>query len=115
MCYSFRDLMQEKRGILSDQIINGSEKANPVFEKFFPTSYIKDEYNKDLTDNILQRQTQSKKLAAKYNGKSLVEPRFMLVFDDCLHDDRWQRNNEINTAFMNGRRFNIFLFFLYNM
>lgn len=103
---AIRDLIWYKRDIPIGQIISGSERANPFFHAFFPSGYIDDECNVEYLDNILLRQTKIKQLSAKSSKK--VDPRFLLVLDDCLHDSRWQKTSQMRNIFMNGRHFGIF-------
>ena len=107
---AIRDLMYHKRYIPIGQIISGSEKANPFFYKFFPSSYIEDEYTEETLDNILKRQVKIKEFAKqqKMMNKREIDTRFLIVFDDCLHDGRWTKAKQIKNIFMNGRHFGIF-------
>lgn len=106
---AIRDLMWHKRYIPLGQIISGSERANPFFYQFFPTSYIEDEYSEDILDNILARQTKIRKFADAQteNKKQEIDTRFLLVFDDCLHNNKWQNTEQMKTIFMNGRHFGV--------
>lgn len=106
---AIRDVMWNKRDIPIGQIISGSEIANPFFSAFFPRSYIEEEYTDDILSNILNRQNKIRRFAQKQRiqGKEEVDTRFLLVFDDCLHDNRWKNTREIRSVFMNGRHFNI--------
>lgn len=109
---AIRDLMWHKRHIPIAQVISGSEHANPFFQNFFPSSYIEGAYSDELINNILERQTKIKRLAditsKDESSDKEIDPRFLLVFDDCLHDNKWQRTTEIKTIFMNGRHFSVF-------
>jgi hypothetical protein len=107
---AIKDIMWYKQDIPIGQIISGSENANPFFEHFFPSTYIDDEYTPDTIDNILKRQIKIKKFASQQeqNNKKEVDSRFLLVFDDCLHDSKWQKTKQMKSVFMNGRHFGIF-------
>ena len=107
---AIRDLMWHKKNIPIGQIISGSERANPFFKNFFPSTYIDDEYTQEVIDNILKRQNKIKEFAHQQaeQRKRPVDPRFLLVFDDCLHDNKWQNTRQIKSIFMNGRHFSIF-------
>lgn len=107
---AIRDLMWHKKHIPIGQIISGSERANPFFSDFFPNSYIDDEYTAETIDNILKRQIKIKEFAKQQADahKRQVDSRFLLVFDDCLQDNKWQTTKQIKSIFMNGRHFSIF-------
>ena len=106
---AIRDLMYHKRYIPIGQVISGSERANPFFSQFFPSSYIEDEYSEDILDNIMKRQVKIKKFAEQQKrlNQREIDTRFLIVFDDCLHDSKWQRAKQIKNIFMNGRHFGI--------
>ncbi len=104
---AIRDLMWHKKYIPIGQVISGSETANPFFNQFFPKTYIDDEYSEEILSNILKRQRKIKQFAiSKKTGKK-VDPRFCLVFDDCLHDNRWKTTTNMKSVFMNGRHYSI--------
>ena len=107
---AIRDLMYHKKNIPIGQIISGSEKANPFFHNFFPSSYIEEEYTVDTLDNIFKRQCKIREFAKKQKAlnKREIDTRFLIVFDDCLHDTKWQKAKQIKNIFMNGRHFGIF-------
>ncbi len=107
--WAIRDLMYHKRQIPIGHIVSGTEKANPFFYKFFPYSYISEEYDEELLENIIRRQIKIKHFACigETSNSREIDPRFMLVFDDCLHDNKWQSAKSIKNVFMNGRHFNI--------
>lgn len=107
---AIRDIMWHKKYIPIGQIISGSEKANPFFCDFFPSSYIEEIYTDETLDNILKRQVKIKEFASKQKqlNKREVDTRFLLVFDDCLHDSKWQNTSQMKSVFMNGRHFGIF-------
>jgi len=103
---AIKDLLHSKRDIPIGQVISGSEHANPFFSDFFPTSYIEEEYDTELISDIINRQKKIKEYA-KRNPQKNIDTRFMVVFDDCLHDNKWKNKKEIKNIFMNGRHFDI--------
>lgn len=107
--WAMRDLMWYKRDIPIGQIISGSECANPFFHTFFPTSYITKDYTPEIVQNILTRQVKIRNKAQKNKsaGGREVDTRFILVMDDCLYDNKWQRTTEMRNIFMNGRHFGV--------
>lgn len=103
--FAIKDLMWHKRDIPIGQIISGSEHANPFFGHFFPSSYIEEDFDVNLLSNIINRQKKIKEYAK--NNSREVDTRFLVVFDDCLHDNKWKNTKEIKNIFMNGRHFDI--------
>ena len=108
---AIRDIMYHKQYFPMGMVISGSERANPFFSNFFPKNYILDSYDDDTIENILRRQVKIKEFAQKQKdlGKREIDTRFLLVFDDCLHDsNKWKKAEPIKSIFMNGRHFGIF-------
>jgi len=118
--FTIRDILYHKRSIPIGQIVSGSEKVNPFFSDFFPSSFIADEYSDALLNKIFKRQEQIKEKSHQIKAQNKertkrglplqrdVDSRFLIVFDDCLHDSKWARSKPVKHIFMNGRHFGIF-------
>ncbi len=109
--WAIRDMMYHKRDISIGLVVAGSEKVNPFFANFFPASYIESEYEEKTLDNIKLRQTKIKRMQKRRENdpeSRNLDTRFMLVFEDSLHDNKWTKSKQIKNIFMNGRHFGLF-------
>jgi hypothetical protein len=86
-------------------IISPTEKDNPFFSEFFPDSYIYYKYESSIIKKILIRQKMMLKKAREKREKGeLVDPRAVVVMDDCLADKgSWARDPPIMDLLFNGR------------
>ena len=107
--YCMRDLLYNKKDIPMCNIVSGSEEANPFFSDFMPSTFIDTEFEAEKISKVIERQQEilknKKKNPEKYGR---VDPRMLIVFDDCLHDNTWQKSKAVKNIFMNGRHYKIF-------
>ena len=106
--FCIRDLLYHKRNIPLCKVISGSEIANPFFKNFMPSTFIESEFYIEKVNKVLERQQD---LLHKINTMSEYknkDPRFLVLFDDCLHDTEWKKSSVIRNIFMNGRHYKIF-------
>jgi hypothetical protein len=107
--YCLRDLLYNNRDIPYGTIISATENASPFFQEFIPSTYISTEFKETMVADIIKRQQKIKELKMSKNPKyANIDPRILLVLDDCLYDDSWSKTTEIRNIFMNGRHYNIF-------
>lgn len=104
-----RDLMEFWKDIPAIVVISKTEKVNPFYTKFCPDLYVYENYTPELIAKILERQEliieKSEKKAKE--GKK-VDPRLLLIMDDCLADAKsWAKDEGIRQLLMNGRHFHI--------
>lgn len=90
-------------------IISKTEKMSCFYGEFFPDSYIHYEYKSEIIDNLLNRQGQIiEKCKEKYKRGKKVDPRIMLIMDDCLASKGlWMSDQPILEIFYNGRHYQI--------
>jgi hypothetical protein len=96
-------------------VVSGTERANGFYKEFIPDSFIYDEYSDGITERICERQLE---LSDKSKENELTEmeesfKRLLVVFDDCLYDDKWIKNKSMKYIFTNGRH--ILVTFLFMM
>lgn len=107
--FCLRDLIYNKKDYPIGKVISGTEEANPFFEDFWPKTFIEHEFEEDTVKKIIKRQ---KMLLEKIRNDKIkyqdIDPRMLLVLDDCLYDDNWAKTVPIRNIFMNGRHFKIF-------
>jgi hypothetical protein len=102
-----RAILNYFRDIPGGVIISPTDRMSSFYGKFFPEVYIHYEYSTELIQKILQRQKdiiEKSKEKAK-NGKK-VDPRAILVMDDCLSSKgTWAKDECIMEMFFNGRHY----------
>lgn len=101
-----QDLIYYNRDIPIATVISGTESASPFFSNFVPSLFIHDEYTPELLSNVVHRQTKIKKKIQKYKKRGenvTLDPRSVLILDDCLFDKSWIKDKNIRYMFMNGR------------
>jgi energy-coupling factor transporter ATP-binding protein EcfA2 len=95
-------------------VISGTEELTGFYREFVPPAFIHDNCDDkeeviNTIGSFLKRQivlTQKKKKDPQYKN---IDPRALLILDDCNFDDRIFRNKVMNYIFMNGRHANITL------
>lgn len=110
--YLVKDLLYYHRDIPIGTVISPTESANELYSQIVPGLFIHDEYTPQLIDNVLKRQ---KIITKKINkekacyGSCNIDPRTLLLLDDCLYDDCWKKDKSMKYIFMNGRHQKILL------
>lgn len=106
-----RDIIRKlSKDIPGGVIISPTDNLNPFYKKCFPNSFIHHHFTASIMQNILNRQKEMiKKTIKKYkdNGTK-VNPRLLLVMDDCLSSKKeWVNEKSIKELFFNGRHYQI--------
>lgn len=70
------------------------------YRTFMPDTYIYDEYNQEVIDNMLKRQNKAVKRAWR-------NPYAFLAMDDCMYDKKWLKERSTRDIFMNGRHYKL--------
>ena len=103
-----RDILYHNRDIPVGTVISGTEGANSFYSHMIPPVYIYDEYKPEIIVNVLKRQQmvqkEMKHEIAKY-GSTNIDPRAVLILDDCLYDASWTKDKNVRSLFMNGRHY----------
>lgn len=86
-------------------IISPTEKDNPFFSDFFPDTFIYYKYESNVIRKVLVRQKRIlKKAREKKDMGKFIDPRAVVVMDDCLADKgSWARDPPIMDLLFNGR------------
>ena len=95
-----RDILYNHKDIPAGIVISPTEKANKFYGDFIPPSFIYDEYDENIVDNLIKRQS---KLLEKNSNKMNA----FLIMDDCMHDNKWVKHKSILNIFMNGRHYKL--------
>ena len=102
-----KDLLYYHRDIPISTVISGTEAANRYYSNIIPSIFIHDEYTPYLLDNVVTRQKRIKARMEKDGPSTTIDPRSMLILDDCLFDNSWIKDKNIRCLFMNGRHYNM--------
>ena len=100
-----REIIYRFSDIPAGVIISQTEKDNPFYSNFFPDTFIYYAYDRKLIERILIRQKKiNKKSREKELEQKLMDPRLLLVMDDCLASKgEWSRDPLVADLLMNGR------------
>jgi hypothetical protein len=110
--YLVRDILFHHRDIPICTVISGTEAGNGFYSAHVPKLFIHDEYSTGIIENILKRQ---KTVIKEVNKQiqmyktSKIDPRTLVILDDCLYDNTWARDKMMRLLFMNGRHWKVFL------
>jgi hypothetical protein len=106
-----KNLLYYHRDIPIATIISSTESANKFYGDIVPSLFIHDEISPALLDNVVKRQKIIRKQMDKLKrrtGSCNIDPRALLVLDDCLHDKSWVNMQSIREIFLNGRHWKMF-------
>ena len=99
-----RDILSHHTSIPAGQVISGTEAANSFYGKLVPKLFIYDEFEQGIIERLLKRQ---RLMIERGKDNPNVDPRAFLVLDDCLYDNKWTKDKNVRSLFMNGRHFKI--------
>ncbi len=104
-----RSIMKHYKSIPGGVIISPTDRMSNFYGDFFPELYIHYEYTSELIESILYRQRNiihKQKEKAKLGKK--VDPRAILVMDDCLSSKgAWAKDSTFAEIMFNGRHYKI--------
>lgn len=105
------DLLYYHRDIPVGTVISPTESSNQTYSKMVPSLFIHDAPTPELLHRVVHRQ---KMVMKKFNrekqafGTSNVDPRALLLMDDCMYDKTWTNDKNIAFMFCNGRHLRCF-------
>ena len=103
-----RDMLYYLQDIPIGTVISATEGANKFYSNMIPPIFIHDEYEPEIVNNVLKRQKLiMKKMKKDFHDKGTtnIDPRAMLILDDCMYDSSWTKDKNIRALFMNGRHY----------
>lgn len=107
-----RDLLYHFQDVPLGTVISGTEESNGFFSEIIPRIFIHSEYSSTIITNVLNRQRgvlkQIKKEMETFK-RSTIDPRTILIMDDCLYDTSWSKDKLMRLLFMNGRHWKLML------
>jgi hypothetical protein len=105
-----KDLLYYHQEIPIGTVISGTEAANSFYGSIFPSLFIHGEFNQTIISNFLKRQklvVNQMNKEKSHNGETKIDPRGVLILDDCLYDNTWVKDTNVRSLFMNGRHYKI--------
>jgi len=99
--YVTRELVHHFRDIPCGAVISPAEQMNKTYGYFFPDLYIHHKLDDELVKNILVRQ----RSVIGENEHDTIDPRSLLVMDDCLHMSPLDEKRSVKEVLMNGRHY----------
>ena len=106
-----RDLLFHHQNMPLGTVISGTEESNSFYGKMIPPLFIHGEYSPIILANFVKRQ---KIMMARIQRdlqagqQSRIDPRSLMILDDCMYDDSWTHDKNIRYLFMNGRWLKVF-------
>jgi hypothetical protein len=105
--FLIKDLLYYHQSVPICTVISGTEAGNGFYAPLVPKLLIHYEYNTSIIEKILIRQ---KMVVQEYQrSQNAIDPRTIVILDDCLYDDSWSRDKLMRCIFMNGRHWKIML------
>lgn len=103
-----RDLLYYHQDIPIGTVISGTEAANQFYSSIFPKLFIHGDYSSAVVTNYLKRQKMVVNMMNRdqqAGAESSIDPRAVLILDDCLYDNSWTKDVTVRSLFMNGRHY----------
>ena len=100
------DILYYLRKIPMGIAVSATEDGNAFYANHIPDIFIHTEYNKDVIQQVVNRQ---KKAISEQDDKSKKDPKndAFVLLDDCMYDKKMIRDPNIRGIFMNGRHWRI--------
>lgn len=106
-----RDLLYYHRDVPIGTVVSATESANKFYSKMIPSIFIHEIPDPEIVANAMKRQDKicrRMRREIRNTGRSDIDTRAFLVLDDCLADGKkWIRHSAIESAFLNGRHYNL--------
>lgn len=97
-----KDILYKHRIIPLCVVICPTDQYNDSYKEFIPESFIFDECDTIYINNFLYRQG---KMVKKVKKGRHLDPRGVIIMDDCMADTNWIKQKCTKTIFNNGRHF----------
>lgn len=105
-----RDLLYFQQRVPAVTVISGTEEGNGFYGPLVPRKFVHNEYDSAIIQSVLLRAKKAIKAIKREriaSGRSTIDPRMLVVIDDCLYDDKWTRDVLMRCLFMNGRHWHL--------
>ncbi len=96
-----RAIMDHFKKIPIHIVISPTDELNHEYSSFVPESFVYSKYNPKILQKIFFRQ---KKIMQKAEVDSHVDPRLLLIMDDCASDKNlWKKDQLLSRVLLAGR------------
>ena len=105
-----RDILYYLKGVDSGTVIAPTDRMTKFYDDFFPPLFIHHEYDESIIAKVIARQSKilKKNERRKQAGKKPLDPRTILIMDDCMSSKgSWVKEEPIQELFFNGRHYHI--------
>jgi len=105
-----RDILYYLHDVPCGAIIAPTDKMTQFYDSIFPPSFIHHEYKENIIPRVLQRQRLilEKNEKRKKKHKKPVDPRSILLMDDCMSSKHlWLKDPNMLAIFNEGRHYQI--------
>ena len=90
-------------------IIAPTDRMNPFYGNYFPSTYIHYKWDAELVEGVLARQIKliEKALDRAKEGKH-IDARAFIIMDDCLgRGNEWKKSEAVHELLFNGRHYQL--------
>ena len=104
------DILYHMRKIPMGVVMSGTEESNEHYKEYVPDSFIYGQFEPPVVEKIIKHQQGMLKKLKASEKEDYKDPKhnvFMLL-DDCMFDNKWTRDVNMRSVFMNGRHYRIF-------
>lgn len=105
-----RSIMYYFRTIPVGIVICKTERMDPFYKEFIPDTFIYYDYQSEIIEKLLDRQTMIKEKSdeRKAKGKRELDTRAFIIMDDCLSQKgAWMRDKRVYELLFEGRHYDI--------
>jgi hypothetical protein len=105
-----KNLLYYHRDTPIASVISPTERANKFYSDIVPPLFIHDEYTPEVVERFCKRQElvmNRVRKDEKLYRSSKVDPRGILIMDDCMYDSSWTKDKNVRMLFMNGRHYHV--------
>jgi hypothetical protein len=82
-------------------------KVNGFYDTWVPQSCIYEKFSEKLLADLIERQKRIKQSNKTLDRMSQVNPKCMLILDDCIGEKEAQSSASLRTLFVNGRHLDV--------
>lgn len=98
------DYLYHHRNFPICTVVSPTDSFNNTYSPHVPALFIHDKYTPELLENIMDRQKKICRQCLHNPDYKSVDPRTLVIFDDCLADGKqWTQDENVKWIFMNGR------------
>jgi len=104
-----KQIAHSKRKFACGVLMCPTERMNKDYKMFFPDLFIHYDVSVNLIARVIERQMlMVDKMDAKHQQGLTVDPRMLLIMDDCMSEKgKWRKDPIVNRIFVEGRHYKI--------